>query len=170
MKKKHFADDYCPQREKVLDLSRSVMSGGRRFARNRRKYGRYRAKVDRQISRAQLSRAATWACICSGDPDVDCRRCYSDDLPTVSEIRDSGGLPERPGDWSRYEGFADNLNSMFRWYLDRTIGMSHFEKEEFLRAQFLASPFGHSVKTRHAYDHLFTDVKFCRKHNHDCVE
>ena len=83
--KNHFPEGYCPQREKVLDLSRSVLTGNHRFARQRRNHGRYMAKVERQISRDQLRRAASWLCICGGDVTIDCPRCYNDDLPTISE-------------------------------------------------------------------------------------
>ena len=65
--KNHFPEGYCPQREKVLDLSRSVLTGNRRFARHRRRHGRYVEKVNRQISRDQLRRAASWLCACDGD-------------------------------------------------------------------------------------------------------
>jgi hypothetical protein len=55
---------------------------------------------------------------------------------------------------------------MFRWYLWHAEGMDHFEAESWLRAMLLASPFGHSVKTRHAFDHLFQEVAIFRANNY----
>lgn len=166
--KNYFPQGYCPQREKVLDLSRSVLSGGRRYARLRGRYGRYRTKTTRHEMRERLDQAAGWACVCDGNAEIDCRRCYSDDLPTVSETRDGGGPPKRltKHTWSRwpeFAGFADDLGQLYRWFDSRTIGMDHVEMEEFLRAQLLASPFGHSVKTRHAFDHLFEEIAKFRR-------
>ncbi len=155
--KTYFPDDYCPQREKVLDLSRSVMSGNRGYARQRRQSGRHRAKVDRQLWRDRLSRAATWSCSCAGDPDIDCGRCYSDDLPTISETHGGWGLPVKPGVCTLY-GLADDLAQLYRWYQDRTKGMNHYEVETFLRTMFLSSVTGNSLKTRHAYDHLLWEI------------
>lgn len=160
--KNHFPDDYCPQREKVLDLSRSVMSGNTKYARHRRQYGRHRAKVDRQLWRERLSRAATWSCICAGDPEIDCGRCYSDDLPTISETHGGWGLPVKLGVESRYDGFADDLGQLLRWYQDRTKGMNHYEVETFLRTMFRSSVTGNSVKTRHAFDHLVGEIEYFR--------
>lgn len=162
--KNYYADDYCPQREKVLDISRSTMSGGRKYARYRRRDGRYIAKVERQASREQLARAAKWQCICEGDPEIDCGRCYSDDLPTVSDTRGSAGLPKGRimCNFDRYTGFADDLGLLFRWYQHRTAHLDHFGAEAFLRQMLLASPFGHSLKTRHAFDHLFEQIQHIR--------
>lgn len=164
--KSRFPVGYCPQREKVLDLSRSVLSGNRHYARNRRHYGRYKAKVNRQRSRRQLARSASWSCWCNGDADIDCRRCYSDDMPTMTETHAGGGLPTEMGAWDYYAGFADDLAQLFRWYLDRTRGMNHYEAESFLRGMLLCSPFGHSVKTRHAFDHLYDEIRLYRRHNY----
>ncbi len=160
--KNHFPAGYCPQREKVLDLSRSVLTGNRRFARRRRHYGRYRAKVNRQESRRQLARAASWMCTCNGDADIDCGRCFSDDMPTITETHAGSGLPTKMGAWDYYTGDADDLGQLYRWYRDRTKGMKHREVEEFLRGMFLCSPFGHSLKTRHAFDHLFEEIRAYR--------
>ena len=165
--KNHFPEDYCPQREKVLDLSRSVLTGNRRFARHRRKHGRYVEKVNRQISRDQLRRAASWLCVCDGDVIVDCPRCYNDYLPTISETCTGSRPPMKMGAWDLYEGFADDLAQLFRWYCDRTEGMDHYEAESWLRAMLLCSPFGHSVKTRHAFDHLFDEIAIYRAKNYD---
>ena len=164
--KNHFPDDYCPQREKTLDLSRSVLSGNRRFARHRRRYGRHRAKVERQVTRARLSRAAAWSCICAGDPELDCRRCYSDDLPTICETHGGWGLPVKPGAYSRHEGFADDLGQLYRWFHDRTKGMNHYDVETFLRTMFRSSVTGNSVKTRHAFDHLVGEIEYFRLHGY----
>ena len=168
--KNYYADDYCPQREKVLDLSRSVLSGGRRYARHRRTSGRYLAKLERQVSREQLARAAKWQCLCGGDPEIDCGRCFSDDLPTICETHDAAGLPKFRGyeKTSRYTGFADDLGQIFRWYKDRTGHLDHVGAEAFLRQMLLASPFGHSLKTRHAYDHLFVEVQRFRRNDYSC--
>lgn len=166
--KNHFADDYCPQREKVLDLSRSILSGNRTFAKHRRNDGRYRAKVERRRARARLDRAASWMCICAGDPDVDCNRCYADDLPTISETHGGEGLPLSGGtDYESWTGHADLVSQLFRWFEIHTIEMDHHEAETFLRAKFLVSPFGHSLKIRHAYDHLFEGLAFHRRKNYD---
>jgi hypothetical protein len=164
--KSYFPEGYCPQREKVLDLSRSVLTGNRRFARRRRNHGRYMAKVERQISRDQLRRAASWMCICDGDVTIDCPRCYNDDLPTIRET--CGGIRALKvmGVWDLYEGPADDLAQMFRWYLWHAEGMDHYEAEAYLRAIFLCSPFGHSVKTRHAFDHLFQEIAIFRANNY----
>ena len=163
--KNYFPEGYCPQREKVLDLSRSVLTGNRRFARCRRHYGRYRAKVDRQMSRELLAGVVKLSCLCNGDVDVDCPRCQADELPTVSQTRQGNGIPQKPSSFSPFEGFADDLGQLFRWYHDRTDGLELDDVEAFLRAMFLSSPFGHSVKTRHAYDHLFWDVERRRKYS-----
>jgi hypothetical protein len=56
---------------------------------------------------------------------------------------------------------------MFRWYLWRTEGMDHYEAEAWLRTMLLCSPFGHSVKTRHAFDHLFDEIAAYRVENYD---
>lgn len=162
--KNYFPEDYCPQREKVLDLSRSVLSGGRKYARHRRDSGRYLAKLERQVSREQLARAAKWQCLCDGNPEIDCGRCFSDDLPTICETHDGAGLPKFRGEekTSKYTGFADDLGQLFRWYEDRTAHLDHFGAEEFLRQMLLASPFGHSLKTRHAFDHLFAQIQHFR--------
>ena len=165
--KSYFPEDYCPQREKVLDLSRSVLTGRRRFARQRRNYGRYVAKVERQISRDQLRRAASWLCICDGDVTVDCPRCYNDDLPTISETHTGSRLPMKLGAYDLFEGFADHIGQLMRWCLHRTEDMDHYELEAFLREMFLCSPFGHSVKTRHAFDHLFEEIAIYRAYNYD---
>jgi hypothetical protein len=165
--KNHFPEGYCPLREKVLDLSRSVLTGNRRFARHRRNHGRYMAKVERQISRDQLRRAASWMCICGGDVTVDCPRCYSDDMPTISETCAGSRLPKKLGAWDLFEGPADDLGQMYRWYHRRAGGMDHYEAEAYLRAMFLCSPFGHSVKTRHAFDHLFQEIAIFRANNYD---
>lgn len=164
--KNHFPEGYCPQREKVLDLSRSVLTGNRRFARYRRNHGRYMAKVERQISRDQLRRAASWMCICGGDVTVDCPRCYNDDMPTIRETCAGIRALKVLGVWDVYEGFADDLAQLFRWYHDHVEGMDHYEAEAYLRAMFLCSPFGHSVKTRHAFDHLFEDIVRYRLKNY----
>ena len=112
--KNHFPEGYCPQREKVLDLSRSVLTGNRRYARHRRNHGRYVEKVNRQISRDQLRRAASWLCACDGDVTVDCPRCYNDDMPTISETCTGSRPPFKLGAWDLYEGFADDLAQLFR--------------------------------------------------------
>lgn len=169
--KNYFPADYCPQREKVVDLSRSVLGGNRKHATMRRRHGRYVQKADRRNSREQLGRAASWLCTCDGDPDLDCGRCQSDDMPTVSETRTGGNLPRHKGKWDRHGGRADTLDQLFRWCEARTAGMNHLEVEEFLRAQFLLSPFGHSLKTRHAYDHLIGRVRLHRESNYtECPE
>lgn len=164
--KNRFPVGYCPQREKVLDLSRSVLSGNRRYARNRRAQGRYLAKVERGVIREQLSRVALRRCVCAGDAEIDCLRCHSDDMPTISETNTGGGLPNNVIGYSLFEGFADHIGQLFRWYLDRTKGMNHREAEEFLRGMFLCSPFGHSVKTRHAFDHLFYEIQRYRERDY----
>ena len=172
--KNHFPADYCPQREKVVDLSRSALSGRRRYSRGRRIAGRYVAKVDRKESREQLARAKGWSCTCFGDPDVDCRRCYSDDMPTIRETHagigtshfSSGPFPFGfPG---LYQSRADSTVGLYRWFNDRTAHLDHFGKEEFLREKFLVSPFGHSLQTRHAFDHLFDEIRRYRKKNYSC--
>lgn len=165
--KNHFPEGYCPQREKVLDLSRSVLTGNRRYARHRRNHGRYVEKVNRQISRDQLRRAASWLCSCAGGVTVDCPRCYNDDIPTISETCTGSRPPFKLGAWDLYEGFADDLAQLFRWYGQRTQGMNHYEAESWLRAMLLSSPFGHSVKTRHAFDHLFDGIATYRTNNYD---
>jgi hypothetical protein len=164
--KNHFPEDYCPQREKVLDLSRDVLSGNRTFARGRREHGRYVAKVTRREARELLARAASWTCMCGGDPEIDCGRCYSDDLPTASETSAGWGLPMQLVKYTFFEGNGDDLGQLFRWYFERTDGMNHYDAEEFLRAMFLNSPFGHSLKTRHAYDHLFEMINRHRVRNY----
>lgn len=161
--KNYFPQDYCPQREKVLDLSRSVLSGRTRYARNRKYYGRHQAKVVRRNERERLGRAVAWSCTCGGDPEIDCGRCYSDDLPTVSETSGGWGLPKKTAMIWRHSGFADELAQLFRWFADRTKGMDHFGAEAFLREMFLLSPFGHSLQTRHAFDHLFVAIEEFRK-------
>ena len=165
--KNHFPEGYCPQREKVLDLSRSVLTGNHRFARHRRNHGRYMAKVERQISRDQLRRAASWMCICGGDATIDCPRCYNDDMPTIRETCAGIRALKVMGVWDLYEGPADDLGQMFRWFIQRAEGMDHYEAEAYLRAMFLCSPFGHSVKTRHAFDHLFDEIATYRVNNYD---
>lgn len=166
--KNYYADDYCPQREKVMDLSRSILAGGRRYARHRRNQGRYRAKVERRESRERLARAAMWICDCGGDLESDCPRCLCDALPTKSDVNGGWGLPKKLGGWSRHEGNADDLGQLFRWYRDRTGHLDHFGAEEFLRQMLLASPFGHSLKTRHAYDHLFVEIRKFRQNDYSC--
>ena len=165
--KNHFPEGYCPQREKVLDLSRSVLTGNHRFARHRRNHGRYMAKVERQISRDQLRRAASWMCICGGDATIDCPRCYNDDMPTIRETCAGIRALKVMGVWDLYEGHADDLGQIFRWFIQRAEGMNHHEAEAYLRAMFLCSPFGHSVKTRHAFDHLFDEIATYRVNNYD---
>jgi hypothetical protein len=64
--------------------------------------------------------------------------------------------------WDRYTGFADDLGQLFRWYRVRTGHLDHFGAEAFLRQMLLASPFGHSLKTRHAFDHLFGQIQHFR--------
>ncbi len=166
--KNYFPADYCPQREKVLDLSRSVLTGNRRYARARHRHGRYATKVDRQSSRDQLRRAASWLCTCHGDVDVDCSRCYADDLPTISETRTSCDVPIRRREHTFYDGFADDLAQLFRWYRDHVKNMDHCEVEWFLRDKFLSRTMGHSVKTRHAYDHLIDELKDFRINDYSC--
>jgi hypothetical protein len=151
--KNYFPADYCPQREKVLDLSRSVLGGNRRYARARRLHGRYAEKVERQTSRTQLRHAASWLCTCGGDADIDCSRCYADNLPTISETRTSCDVPIRRREHTIYDGFADQVAQLVRWYHDHVQGMDHYEAEAFLREKFLSRITGHSVQTRHAYDH-----------------
>jgi|GEM_PF-1954857 len=165
--KNHFPADYCPQREKVVDLSRSILSGRRKFARGRREEGRYVAKVDRKKSREQLARVKGWSCTCFGDPDVDCRRCYSDDMPTICETHAGIRAPLRLY-YGRYQGFADHGGGLYRWCDDRTAHLDHFGREEFLREKFLVSPFGHSLQTRHAFDHLFHKIHRYREKNYSC--
>ncbi len=160
--KNYFPADYCPQREKVLDLSRSVLTGNRNYARSRRHHGRYASKVDRQSSRDQLRRAASWLCTCFGDVDVDCSRCFGDDLPTISETRTSCDVPIRRREHTLYDGPADHLAQLFRWYREHVKSMDHYEVEAFLREKFLSRTKGHSVKTRHAYDHLINELKYFR--------
>ena len=167
--KNYYPDDYCPQREKVLDISRSVLTGGRRFARHRRNYGRYRAKVERRESRERLARAAKWMCDCGGDTESDCLRCLCDSLPTKSDINGGWGLPTQLGAESRHWGNADDVAQLFRWYRSRTAHLDHFGAEAFLRQMLLASPFGHSLKTRHAFDHLFVEVQRFRRENYSCL-
>ena len=166
--KNHFPEGYCPQHEKVLDLTRSVLTGGRRYARHRRNYGRYRAKKERRESRERLARAATWICDCGGDLESDCLRCLCDALPTKSDINGGWGLPKKMGAWSHHEGNADDLAQLFRWYQFRTAHLDHFGAEVFLRRMLLASPFGHSLKTRHAFDHLFDGIGSYRRRNYSC--
>ena len=89
---------------------------------------------------------------------IDCSRCYNDYLPTKSETSTGSRPPFKMGAWDLYEGFADDLAQLFRWYHDHIEGMDHYEAESWLRAMFLCSPFGHSVKTRHAFDHLFDGI------------
>jgi hypothetical protein len=165
--KDYFPADYCPQQEKVLDLSRSVLTGNRNYARSRRHNGRYAEKVERQTSRDQLRRAATWLCTCFGDVDVDCSRCYADDLPTVSETRTSCDVPIRRREHTFYDGPADHLAQLFRWYGERVKEMDHYETESFLREKFLSRTMGHSVKTRHAYDHLIFELQMYRINNYN---
>jgi hypothetical protein len=164
--KSYFPEGYCPQREKVLDLSRSILTGNRCFSRRRRYHGRYMAKVERQISRDQLRRAASWMCICGGDATIDCPRCYNDDMPTIRETCAGIRAVKVMGVWDLYEGHADDLAQLFRWYLWHAEGMDHYEAESWLRAMLLASPFGHSVKTRHAFDHLFQEIAIFRANNY----
>jgi hypothetical protein len=114
------------------------------------------------MSREFLAGIAKLSCICNGDVAVDCPRCQADELPTVSQTRQGNGLPKKPGSWSLFEGFADDLAQLYRWFHDRTEGMDHLEAEAFLREMFLSSFFGHSVKTRHAYDHLFEEIRWYR--------
>lgn len=158
--KNHFPEGYCPQREKVLDLSRSVLTGNRRFARHRRYYGRYAAKVNRKDSRDQLHKVASWLCTCGGDATIDCPRCDHDDMPTISETH--GSLPNTLYAWHKFCGPADDIGQLYRWCEQRTKGMDDYEAETFLRGMFLTSPFGHSVKTRHAFDHLFSEIIYYR--------
>jgi hypothetical protein len=40
--------------------------------------------------------------------------------------------------------------------------MDHYEAEAFLREKFLSRITGHSVQTRHAYDHLIHELKYFR--------
>ena len=164
--KSYFPEGYCPQREKVLDLSRSVLTGNRRFARHRRNHGRYMAKVERHISRDQLRRVASLMCICDGDATIDCPRCYNDDMPTIRETCAGIRSLKVMGVWDLYEGHADDLAQMFRWYFWHAEGMDHYDAEAYLRAMFLCSPFGHSVKTRHAFDHLFQEIALFRANNY----
>jgi hypothetical protein len=164
--KSYFPADYCPQREKVLDLSRSVLTGNRHYARSRRHHGRHKAKVERKVSRDQLRRAASWMCTCHGDVAIDCSRCYADDLPTISETRTGGGLPKKRGELTIYDGFADDIAQLLRWYCERVKDLDHYESESFLREKFLSRATGHSVKTRHAFDHLFEEIEFYRRHGH----
>ena len=165
--KSYFPEGYCPQREKVLDLSRSILTGNRCFSRRRRYHGRYMAKVERHISRDQLRRAASWMCNCDGDVAIDCPRCYNDDMPTISETYAGIRALKKMDVGDLFEGPADHLAQMFRWYLWRTEGMDHYEAEAWLRTMLLCSPFGHSVKTRHAFDHLFDEIAAYRVENYD---
>jgi len=165
--KNHFAADYRPQREKVVDLSRSILSGTRKYARGRRDEGHFIAKIDRKKSREQLARVKGWSCTCIGDPDVDCRRCYSDDMPTICETHAGIRAPLLLY-CGRFHGFADSGGGLYRWFVDRTAHLDHFGREEFLREKFLVSPFGHSLQTRHAFDHLFDEIRRYRKANYSC--
>ena len=110
-----------------------------------------------------MARAAAWLCTCAGDPELDCGRCYGDDMPTKSETHGGKGLPKRMGSWSRFEGSADSTNQLFRWCQVHVAGMDNFEVEEFLRAKFLTHPAGHTLQTRHAFDHLFEDIIWYRE-------
>jgi len=161
--KNHFPEGYCPQREKVVDLSRSILGGNREFMICRRQRARYMHKLQRQMSREQLARAAAWLCTCGGDAELDCGRCYGDDMPTKSETHAGKGLPKRTGSWSRFEGSADTTNQLFRWCQAHVAGMDNMEVEEFLRAKFLTHPAGHTLQTRHAFDHLFEDIIWYRE-------
>lgn len=152
--KNHFPEGYCPQREKIVDLSRVVMSGGRRYARHRRNAGRYINKTNRQRSREVLHRATRWVCECNGDPEMDCLACFADDLPTTSQTHGSCDRPIWRMAYSKFTVQADDLGPLLNWYEARTKDMTFEEVQNFLRQRFLASPWGHSLQTRHAYDHL----------------
>ena len=159
--KNHFPEDYCPQREKVLDLSRVILSGGRQFARNRRIAGRDRENQKRQRIRAVLREATSWPCECDLE-DVDfCRRCEDDVLPTVSETFGSFEKPLLGWRLCNFvgSGYGDDLGPLFNWYNERTKDMTHQEACDFLRSMFRASPFGNSLKTRHACRHLSDKVR-----------
>ena len=148
--KNHFPEGYCPRREKVLDLSRAVMTGNRRHARGRRVDGRYRHKADRLRSRTVLLGVTKRVCTCLSDPEFTCLRCFADDMPTVSETLG-------PYEWM---GRADDLAQLIRWWDEVSKDMDSREALDTLRRRFLSTPFGNSLKTRHAYDHLVEGVRW----------
>ena len=158
--KNYFPADYCPQHEKVLDLSRVVLSGGRRYARHRRAAGRLTHKVERQEIRRTMRAATKLVCECAVDEDGVCPRCHGDSLPTRSEIVTG----ETRWLWIivylQFHGPADDLGPLFNWVTNRTAGMTWTEIEEFLRAHFLSRKRGNSLQTRHAYDHLLESLRW----------
>lgn len=159
MMKNRFPAGYCPQHEKIVDLSRAVLSGNRRYARHRRAAGRRTHKVARQGVRETLRSAAALKCVCGGDPGIDCDRCHDDSLPTRSETVAGRTRRSLRHQYLLFHGPADHLGPLFNWFENRTAGMTLAETEDFLRTVFLASPHGNSLQTRHAYDHLMDTVR-----------
>lgn len=157
--KNRFPAGYCPRHEKIVDLSRAVLSGNRRYARHRRTAGRRTHKVARQGVREALRAAVTMTCECGGDPEIDCGRCHADSLPTRSETVAGGTRHSLRHPYLIFHGPADHLGPLYNWFENRTAGMTWTEIEDFLRASFLASPHGNSLQTRHAYDHLMFTVR-----------
>ena len=77
-------------------------------------------------------------------------RCFADDMPTVSETLG-------PYEWM---GRADDLAQLIRWWDEVSKDMDSREALDTLRRRFLSTPFGNSLKTRHAYDHLVEGVRW----------
>lgn len=158
--KNHFPVGYCPEREKVVDLSRAVLSGGRRYARHRRNGGRLKHKIDRQGIRTTLRAAVKNLCECGGDPAIECGRCDDNGLPARSETVGGKTRWTWGHQYGKFHGFADDLGPLFNWFENRTAGMTWIQVEELLRGLLLSGEHGNSLQTRHAYDHLMDIVRY----------